>query len=1384
MSGNTHTNAGSYGSDAWTFTDVTGNYNDASGTVSDQIDKANATIAVTPYNVTYDGTGHAATGTATGVLGESLAGLDVSGTTHTDAGSYGSDAWTFTDVTGNYNDASGAVSDQIDKANATITVTPYDVTYDGAAHAAAGTATGVLGENLSGLDVSGTTHTNAGSYGSDAWTFTDVTGNYNDASGTVSDQIDKANATITVTPYNVTYDGTAHTASGTAKGVLGENLAGLDFSGSTHTNAGSYGSDAWTFTDVTGNYNDASGTVSDQIGKANATITVTPYSVTYDGAAHTASGTATGVLGENLAGLDASGTKHTNAGSYGGDAWIFTDVTGNYNDASGTVSDQIAKANATVTVTPYSVTYDGTSHTASGTATGVLGESLAGLDVSGTTDTNAGSYGSDAWTFTDVTGNYNDTSGTVSDQIAKANATITVTPYSVMYDGTAHTASGTATGVLGESLVGLDLSGTTHTNAGGYGSDAWTFTDVTGNYNDTSGTVSDQIAKANATITVTPYSVTYDGTAHTASGTATGVLGESLAGLDVSGTTHTNAGSYGSDAWTFTDVTGNYNDTSGTVSDQIAKANVTITVTPYSVTYDGTAHTASGTATGVLGESLVGLDLSGTTHTNAGTYSGDTWKFTDATGNYNDVSSTVSDQIAKANATIAITPYHVAYDATFHAATGTATGVLGESLAGLDLSGTSHTNAGIYTSDSWTFTDVTGNYNDASATVSDWIDKATLTITASTNTKTYDATNSAAAVPSVSVGLQGSDSVSGLVEVYSDANAGTGKTLHVSAYVVNDGNGGNNYAVTLVDDHTGVINPHALTITATTNTKTYDKTAAAAAVPSVSVGLQGSDSVSGLVEVYNDVNAGTGKTIRVSAYKVNDGNGGSNYAVTLVDNHTGVINPHALTITATTNTKIYDGTVSAAALPSVSVDLQGSDSVSGLAEIYTGSNAGTSKTLHVSAYKVNDGNGGSNYALVLVDNHTGVINPADLSVQADNQSKTYDGRVFSPFTVTISGFVNGETLQSSGVIGAAGFSGAATTAVNAGTYIVTPTKNTLHAANYDFPATNFTSGFLVVSQASLTVTFISMEKYVDEGNKFKVSYSPFATGDSPKSLNGTLTFTPNPPPFSPTGLYYITPGGLTSNNYDIHFVTGTLNIKPTNSGPGGSTGSDGSGTGGSTTTTATSGAANPGARSLTAPAFSSVTTDHFFGFLATNAPAGDWHTRFERPGDATPGSRERGAGVNTPASAWSLPVQLANNNTTSWAGWGDTSLALPAGPVTGGTGSIQAPETAQPQSDTAMSGLALRPSSEVVIGGMQTPDGNTSQASLAVSTTGVLLSAGYVLLSSSISIGFLGMLTARPVLLKGFDPVEVLFAWEKEKKRRSGSRDHTDEGETLQSLVK
>jgi hypothetical protein len=100
-----------------------------------------------------------------------------------------------------------------------------------------------------------------------------------------------------------------------------------------------------------------------------------------------------------------------------------------------------------------------------------------------------------------------------------------------------------------------------------------------------------------------------------------------------------------------------------------------------------------------------------------------------------------------------------------------------------------------------------GNYslgNTAASTSAD-ITKRTLTITAATNTKIYDTNTSAAATPTTS-GLQGTDTVTGLSETYDTSSVGTGKTLSVAtSYTVNDANGGNNYAASMVANHTGII---------------------------------------------------------------------------------------------------------------------------------------------------------------------------------------------------------------------------------------------------------------------------------------------------------------------------------------------------------------------------------------------------------------------------------------------------------------------------------------------------------------------------------------------------------------------------------------------------
>src|SRR5204862_5147639 len=146
-------------------------------------------------------------------------------------------------------------------------------------------------------------------------------------------------------------------------------------------------------------------------------------------------------------------------------------------------------------------------------------------------------------------------------------------------------------------------------------------------------------------------------------------------------------------------------------------------------------------------------------------------------------------------------------------------------------------------------------------------------------------------------------------ETYASLNAGVGKTLTVSAYTTLFRTSGANYTVTTVNDTTGVISAKALTISAQTNSKAYDSTTSAAAVPVV-VGLVGSDTVTGKAETYDTKNVGAGKTLSVSAYTVNDGNSGANYTVTTVADMTGAISAEALTITAQTTSKTYDGTTS------------------------------------------------------------------------------------------------------------------------------------------------------------------------------------------------------------------------------------------------------------------------------------------------------------------------------------------------------------------------------------------------------------------------------------------------------------------------------------------
>ena len=686
----------------WTFTGGT-NYNNTAGDVAITISKATATLAVEGYSGVYDGAAHGATGTAKGVLNETLAGLNLGASFSNVPG--GMAHWVFADVTGNYNNAAGDVAITISKATATLAVEGYSGVYDGASHGATGTAKGVLSEALAGLNL-GTSFTNVPG-GQAHWAFTDVTGNYNNAEGDIAITISKANATLAVDGYSGVYDGAAHGATGTAKGVLSETLAGLNL-GTSFTNVPG-GTAHWAFTDVTGNYHNAEGDVAITVSKANATLAVDGYSGVYDGAAHGATGTAKGVLGEALGGLNL-GVTFTNVP--GGTAhWVFTDVSGNYDNAEGDIAITIIRAIATVHVTGYSGTYDGAEHGGTGSAKGVVNEPLAGLNLGQKFIDAPG--GTAHWTFTDI--NYEPQSGDVPIVITKASSTTTVNcPLSVTYAGEALTPCSVT--VLGAGSLNSTASATYTNNVNaGTATASYDFAGDT-NHTGSSNSTTFVINRANPVIAVQGYTGVYDGLAHGATGSAVGVKGESLAGLSL-GNSFTNVPG-GTAQWTFTDVTGNYNYQSGTATIVIGKADPTVTVTGYNGVYDAQPHGAYGYVKGVRGEALAGLNL-GASFTNVpgGTAH---WAFTDPSGNYNNGGGDVAIVIEKATATCTITGYDVIFDNASHTATGQCIGVANSVLAGLDLSKTTHMAAGFYT-DTWTFTDVTGNYHNTNSTTVDRI---------------------------------------------------------------------------------------------------------------------------------------------------------------------------------------------------------------------------------------------------------------------------------------------------------------------------------------------------------------------------------------------------------------------------------------------------------------------------------------------------------------------------------------------------------------------------------------------------------------------------------------------------------------------------------------
>ena len=122
--------------------------------------------------------------------------------------------------------------------------------------------------------------------------------------------------------------------------------------------------------------------------------------------------------------------------------------------------------------------------------------------------------------------------------------------------------------------------------------------------------------------------------------------------------------------------------------------------------------------------------------------------------------------------------------------------------------------------------------------------------------------------------------------------------------------------------------------------------------------------------------------------------------MTFATSTTGSITPQAITVTALSSSKSYDGSNSSLATPTVtSGTLLGGDTAA-FSKTYDTKNVGSDKILTATG-SVNDGNGGSNYTVSFNTSNMGLITSRLITVTAGATTKGYDGSTTSTATPSI-----------------------------------------------------------------------------------------------------------------------------------------------------------------------------------------------------------------------------------------------------------------------------------------------------------------------------------------------------------------------------------------------
>lgn len=311
----------------------------------------------------------------------------------------------------------------------------------------------------------------------------------------------------------------------------------------------------------------------------------------------------------------------------------------------------------------------------------------------------------------------------------------------------------------------------------------------------------------------------------------------------------------------------------------------------------------------------------------------------------------------------------------------------------------------------------------------------------------------------------------------------------------------------------------------------------------------------------------------------------ANYNTISLGNTSVSITPLAVTLTAPSISKVYDGgytySMTAANLATMSSQLVGGDSVSAASVVFTGNNpnVGINKSVSLNSATISDGNSGNNYTVTLANSSTSQITPAALTITANNASKFVTQTDTAGFNgVVYSGFVNGETASSalSGTLTVTR-SNASTNGAGSYTGALTPAGLTANNGNYTITAVsgNFTivpANQLLVEVTPVTTTYGTAPTYTATAKYLSCSVSgcpssgsintihtlsPVITGNAfsvSDGASGSVSFTITPTSATSSGSgntnvgsYQLLNGTMTGSSANFSntlALTGSLTVTP------------------------------------------------------------------------------------------------------------------------------------------------------------------------------------------------------------------------------------------------